>query len=586
MTLILGLDKRAVLLLSFYKGVKMKRLFYKYIMGSAFFALFLMSVLPSYAITFNEPRKVVLPKYTNAVYGSLSVYDKMYLDLDLSDTSSKRLFLMEIGKRPTFFWNNDYSHYLQQTQNLNLGSVLYVDPTGSSFGNQDIFTIREMDVKNGSFISEGMFLKSAGDTSITMQGNDTNLIMNYTGNFYFNFDIGSNVNKVYVYASTITFTAGNNSVNTVPVMDNVYFRDLGFYVGGAVIPFPSPRMMIYNPNIGYNYAQGTATVYDLAEVGGIDEIKNYYGPWSLYNTRVVSSGSNPCPSGTSENRCYKKKVSCSGTSSKSCTSDNQYDKDNEIFECAGEQYNGQTQSGTYDPVWESGSCYDYQIVNLPNNVYDDNGATYEFKVQEVLKVSPTGNATLVSQSPRFRTAASVNLSQTPAAISLSTTTADGWTIHSLGNTDQRIVVDGKSYVANDNTFVIQSSFSHSDICLELCNGKLCGSNKIYIRGRDVQVLKKEFPENYMAPEQSDSEQNMLIVTYTVGFCPKQDNDSNYTSKAYENNFLSDYQNVLMNGLMTSGYASSRVCMKRVVKCNSISGGSSKARSYRLLSTDY
>ena len=218
----------------------MRNYFYKNIAKSAFLAFMFLLCTPLFAADFNETRKVVLSKYNNAVYKDLTVLDSMNLS-----TEGERTFLLELGKRPTYFWDLSNTYKLFQHQTLNLDKVSY---NGSS-KNLDVFTVNNMNVLNGTFVSRGMFLPLSGANISILDGN-ANLLLNYSGNFRISLNVEATVSDIYAYANTLAFTKG--SIGTQTPISRLNLRDLAFYISGGQgnpvvsVPFKSPRMMIYN----------------------------------------------------------------------------------------------------------------------------------------------------------------------------------------------------------------------------------------------------------------------------------------------------------------------------------------------------
>lgn len=601
-----GLDKRAVLLLSFYKGGEMKK-YFRYFMAGAFFALLSNSVVPSFAVTFNEPRKVIIPKYTNAVYGSLSVRDKMYLNYEAPTSGTlqkEKNFLLEIGQRPLLFWNPEKITYQLQQQTLNLKWISYIDNSGKPMSNSNVFTIYRALVPSGTFISENMSLRSE-DAKINMQGNDTKLFINYKTPLLANLNLGGNVEKFSVLANNLIFNSTHNSSTNDIIIGSLRLRDYAIVLGKDEKPFPSPRMMIYDMG-SKDRVYGTSTQFKLLNKENT-KVKNYYGKWDLVNRDDITP-STTCPD---DNVCYREKVKCD---QRSCVVEElKYDNPASEFECAGRIFEGQNETGMYDPKEPEygNACYDYQLVQLPVSpslVYDDNSAVYEFQVQEMLKVKD-GAVSLVAQNPRFRThIAAGGSAGRLSPISLSTNTAStGWALHSMGNHSQDIFVNGRN-VSSYDPVVVPDTATYDDICFEQCGGKLCGNvtgdAKIYIRATRSRVIsatsrgesggaKAADPGHPIVPApQQNVKSTFFTYTYTVGVCPSKTHSTyKYTSDEYEINFKSGDKSKLRVGLVSRNndntFQAPKTCVRRKVVCNAWNGNTvGGARNYKLLSVDY
>lgn len=557
----------------------MKNCFYKNITKSAFLAFMFLLWTSLFAADFNEPRKVVLSKYNNAVYKDLTVLDSMNLS-----TEGSRTFLLELGKRPTYFWDLRNTYQLFQRQTLNLDKVSY----NNSEKNSDVFTIYNMNVLNGTFVSRGMFFPSSG-ANISVVDVNANLLLNYSGAFRISLNVAENVEDIDAYANTLAFTQG--SMGTQTPISTLNLRDLAFYIsgnqGGSIVsvPFVSPRMMIYNgiSNKSSYTAKGTSTQFKLEPLGGLSNLKNYYGNWLLHNSgKVFSSSNSVC--GDTPNRCYHLRVNCPTRGKCTVSETPTYDEFDEKFTCKGETTDQANETGYYDPS-DVELCYDYQIVN-PNISYDNNDSYYEFKVQEVYTIVGD-SVTLISQIPDTR----INTAIDPVKpIPLSTSTVSGdWELYSHKGT-QSFYVDGELKTGVTEFKKMKNSES-SNPCFYMCNGKLCAQNIFYIRNRNIQEIKNT-SANFLVsswPAFEGPIQHLLIANYTVGFCPKQIDDTTYAT--YESNYTDNQANKLMAGMFTydsySSVAKPYVCLKRLVKCNKLNESSSGAvEKFKLLSTDY
>ena len=212
-----------------------------------FYSICLLGVSSSlFAISFNESRRVIIPQYANAVYRDLTVLDKMYLE-----TKGDRVFLLELGKRPSYFWNKENRFYLYQKQNLKLNYVVYGED-----GSNNIFGINNMSLSNGSFFSEKMFFDN--NSSITINGSTSNLLANYKNSLYVDLTFGEISDNYEINSWNVKYNSGNPELLREHIIKNFFIRDLSF----GSVKFPSPRMMIYNKNNAFS-ASGTSTDFTL-----------------------------------------------------------------------------------------------------------------------------------------------------------------------------------------------------------------------------------------------------------------------------------------------------------------------------------
>lgn len=585
----------------------MKNYFYRYFLKGLFLALFCVIAAECYAITFDEPRRVIIPKYANAVYRDLTVLDKMYWDTATAD----KQFLLELGKRPTYFWNKNQMYYLYQAQKLNLDKINY----GDSSVNKNVFTIANVTLKNGSFISEKLFFAKG---SLMQVNRNSNLLINYKGDLLSDLILTENVVNYNVYARIFGYTIGRLTDTKNPRVHDMFLRDVQF----NGVKFPSPRLMVYYNTSGSFYqAQGTALNYSLPSISAAKAPHSYYGPWELWGTTnkkgilyPSSSGSDPC-GGNRPDRCYTQTIDCGrGTDpGPGCLAQQPvYDTDDLIFTCVGKKYDGTT-TGNYDHPTGSTNfckdyCYDYQVVNIAPNKdnfdapenYNGNKAYYEFRVEETFQYenTPSGKVVhFISQRPKTRVSTN-NLGENEKLLAISTMTAAGeWTIVQRDAPLQRFYIDGtQKTVASDPKFI---GSTDDNPCFDLCNGGLCADNVVYIRNVDSRELKGGTDSgDSLWPEQEGHKQHLIIRTYTLGFCPKAGerttaSNSNYYGK-YEDNYGS-YGKLIEAMLIKQGdnWTNAKVCMRRKVKCNAFvdEGGNNVDpkhfnRKYKPLSTDY
>lgn len=569
-------------------------------------ALFLTQA--SFAAIFNEPRRILLPKYSNAVYGNLSVRDTMFLNMRLPEGMSddgNAYFLMEIGQRPRYFWDPDRRYSVFMNQTLSLNSSRYVDNEGKDLDANNLFSIFRARVLEGVFIGTGLIFNY--DSTVQMQGNDTKLFMNLRNSFKASLVLAGDVNHFTVYSYNLNFFYGMTPINDV-LIENMLLRDYAYKISdNKVIPFPSPRLMIYQENNKYR-AAGFSTKFNLKELPETT-IKSYYGPWTIVSANNVSTVAT-CPT---TDRCEKVMYTTTqqAVNPKSGPRwEHSYDDENTEFECVGKVLPETPQlEKWYDP--DVPQCFDYQLIQMPQikqggntkpAVYDSNGAVYEFKVQEILQMDP--NNTLInilkSQKPEFRLFIDKGGNIKTVAISKSRTGTNNWNINPEYSTVYNGVYVGGDDVAVDSLPVkVPDDIPYNDVCYMLCGGKVCTSNKVFVREtRDggEELTRTESPQSVPLTPQSpysppviNNSGSTYIFTYTVGIC-LSNSKTLYTSTDYEINYEPSHMEELMTGLAvetgTDEYQAPKACVKRVVKCNKISGESSLSkRSYKLLTAE-
>ena len=569
--------------------------YFKCIVGSILSALFLTQVLPSFAATFDEPRKVLLSKYSNAVYRDLSVRDTLYMNFDVNSVE-KSYFLMEVGQRPRYFWDSNLKYHLLQNQTLNIKDVKYVDSTGSN----GVLSIFKVLVPDGVFMGTDMSIDDAGG-EVYMQGNDTNFLINNRKLLKAKLNLQGEVSKFMASVHNLSFSRLGNQSNYI-VINNLFLRDFAYTVtaDNKLIPFPSPRAMIYDTSSGSGSSSyklvGSSTKFALKDFP-TKTIKSYYGAWGLVSPTNVSTSLNSCTGG---NRCYKYKYE---TNARGGALNTYTDTDSSEFVCAGEVYPGGASAvlgHEYDPG-NVDSCYDYQLIQMPENTYDSNGSVYEFKVQEILQKRTDGiiGYKMVSQVPAFRVRGG---DEVPEAIS--TNINDNWQVSqgSTGSAPRYAIVGGNAILLADAPVKVSDTATYNEICFMLCEGKLCTQNKAYIRqtreGGETATRATTPPTPEPSPiTPPDPPQGgaMYVFTYTVGVCRKQtaipqNNNNivnpNYTNQKYEINFEPNDVQKLIPGLVLktgSNYAAPKTCVRRVVKCNRMASNNyNQGRSYKFL----
>ncbi len=510
-----------------------------------------------FAISFNEPRSVIIPQYSNAVYRDLNVLDKMYLE-----TKESRVFLLELGKRPTYFWNKKKRFYLYQKQTLKFDNIFYNGDKSSTFG------IDNMILDQGSFFSEKMFFDN--NSSITISGETSNLLANYKDSLYAAFTFGEVSDKYEINSLNMKYNLGNPNLEREHIINNFFVRNLKF----GSVKFPSPRMMIYNNDNSF-VAVGTSLDFTLVPAN-MDNTKSYYGPWTVYGSVYPkSSGTNPC--GDKPDICHK-----------IIEGRGEPDTDSNLFKCVGRPQNSGYAS--YDPNYPGGRdyCYDYQVVETEGDLniyslnnskfYNNNQSSYEFKVEEVYDLQ-NGTATLIEQVPVKTRVGTFDNSK---AIPFGKYTGSGWKLNDV-DVSQSIFINGNyvSFFGNPTA----ASEDSSNPCFIICNGFLCENNKVYVKNVKIRELKggsESADVVNLWPESEGRKQDLVIITYTVGFCPAKTVDSEYESNYDPSKGKLIEALLIGNG---SSWDIPKVCLRRRIKCNQLDE-TGYNRSYKLLSTDY
>ena len=554
----------------------MKNYSYKYTFKYLALTLLLAISMPLFAADFAEQRKVIIPQFANAVYKDLTVLDKMILELE---ENSNRTFLLELGKRPTYFWDSDKMFYLYQNSTLNLRDVVYV-PQNT---NENVFLIDNMNIngtKGGSFYSEKMVINNG--SNIVIRHESSSLLINFTDDFNAKLEVLSPAADIFVYALKYGMISGEAGLNNNLIITSLWARDIQFSNiddnnNSYTVKFPSPRMIVYENNGNY-YAKGTATKFELASGSRTIAPKHYFGPWEVYNSgKLTTSSGNPCGSSLPHSG---DDAACAYSVMRG-SQNFRYDNINDKFTCdAGD-----------DEANPNNACYDYQEINL-NDIsqpFNNNIAYYEFKVEEIYQVS-NGTARLISQTPNAMLIASSTSGWQPAPLLKFNT--NNWSPNE-GLTIPYAVIDGtmKPLISGPK---LLTSVQETNPCFYICNGKPCDNNKLYIReinqtedGKTHRILKggANSPSNNW-PDFEGEKQELHIFTLTVGFCPKV----TAIDSEYEINFTSPVtvSNEIDALLIKSGsnWVQPKVCVRRLVKCDSIQNESGHVRKYTLLSTNY
>lgn len=509
-----------------------------------------------YAISFNESRKVIVSNYSNAVYRDLTVLDTMRL----GTAEEGKIFLLEVGKRPTYFWDVNKRFYLYQSQTLEFQNIQYNNVLNQTLYINDMFA-------NGTFISEGVTFNKRSNITINKTGN---LLLSYHGARSMTF---SDMPRIVLVRS---FNVSNFNPSTDPPTSsnvNLYLRDLK--VGTKA--FPNPRLFLYSSG-SYVRARGTVTDFKLQPINGTS-LKNYYGNWTAYpsatsNLKTIDDSADAC--GDRPFRCYKhNNINNTNIS---------YDNDT-TFSCVGKK--DPPGNGIHDPAqYEYNGavqdyCYDYNSYTIINDmVYNNNRASYEFKVQEIYALVPSGSgltATLIEQNPKV-----FNGGATPFFV------LNGANLNNLNNaitTSQNILINGTNYSFNPSSMQTVAA-SESNPCYTICNEKQCTSNMVYVRSgfnfQDVSLSggSQSTSVTNLWPDAEGPKQHLVIRTFTVGFCPALS-----TSKSYETNYTNSTANY--EGLYPSNKRY-KMCVRRKVKCNRFTSESETQSegNFTLLSTDY
>lgn len=568
----------------------MKSYIYKCSFKYLALTLFLAMSSSLFAISFNEPRKVIIPRYSNAVYRNLTVLDEMELE-----GRAGRTFLLELGKRPTYFWDTDHMFYTYLKSTLNLNTIGY---TGGSVEDND-FTIENMRINGpdgGSFYSEKMLIVPGGQ--VVLSNFLSNLFVNYNDWLKVNLAFVAPSSEYNIYSVTYGHIQGSGLFNNAQKVTDMYVRDIYFnYANNTDLSsgyrnsfkFPSPRAIIYTPDNANYYTKGLATDFEVVSVNS--KAKHYFGPWEILNSGKLSSG-DPCASVVNqEKKCHY--ITVSGCASGTCHNHiTDYDDTSSLFLCSKEEYKEQD-GGPYNPSPEapyfepSDICYDYQVVTLQNSMdFNNNGAAYEFKVEEIHRINADNTSKLISQTPKTRTVPNANGNDD----GLMKYNGSNWVIANYTG-PQNATVNGETLPLGGNPkLIVPTSDASYNPCFYLCNGKLCPDNLLYIRDFTVRTLKGGVDSGSLPNDWplDDLKQDLRIVNYTIGFCPKRIGNNNYA--AFENNFaaVGNDSNVVEGLLIKSGsnwVQSPKVCVRRAVKCDSLSN-TNYDRSYQLISTNY
>lgn len=557
------------------------KIYLRYSKGLFLALMLTVAVTSLFAAKYNEPRKVLTAKYNNALYKNLSVTGEMSLNVD----GNSRKFLMEIGKRPTYFWDANNAFHVLQTQTLTLNNIQY----GTTAGNT--FNVGTVNVPKGVFLSQEGFTYG----ELQLSNNNAGIIVTHPNLINMNLNIMSGINDgIRFYTNNLILTMPASFVptvaNTLPI-GNFTLRDL--YVNR--IDFVSPRMTITRTN-GVYAAHGTARLFDLPLLNESGTLVNYYEDWSVHTgTGVVVGVSGSCGNIANDTkRCRKKYVCKNGVvppAGIDCSNPSKtyiWEDENEIFTCAGKRYEAPGTPGeTYDIILDGGYCNDYYKAP-PVVAYNYDVDPYEFKVQEVFRAPANETPVLIEQTPKFRTR---NNNIEP----ISKDTANVWTVFDNANIgNYQIWANSGTVTGVDSLPVIASNNARP--CLTLCNGISCETNKVYIRdNRQIRFVKDDNnpnSNNNHWPISSESKLSRLaVVEYTVGVCPAIGGDVESIYIPHEENYQTAVGNRrMMNGLIVqsgNNFVAPEVCLVRRIYCShGKNDGYGVSRKYKPLSTDY
>ena len=543
--------------------------------GFVYILLSVVATVSLYASQYNEPRKVLSAVYKNALYKNLTVPGEMKLD-----TKEGRTFLMEIGKRPTYFWSSVNAFHLLQTQTLTLNTIRYNKEVDNTF------RVNNINIPNAFFISEGgMSFKG-----LELSNNEAGILVEHSDTTNMSLNI-KNIGNI-----TVKFNANNmsliepngltpeNSLTTIPTIYKLKTRDL--QING--INFVVPRMTITNES-GVYVAHGTATNFELPDISEStgDKILHYYGDWEVVPAGLGATVgvTASCGDLTADNHetCRKVKKGDEGNPI--------WDDQASSFTCEG-RTDAPNAGDIYDYKLEGysdGFCYDYYIPPTQKR-YSYTYDVFEFKVQEVFRVPKTGDIELIEQTPRFRIKKDTN-----KETAISKDIEGAWSIFESGNlnNDYNFLVNRNPISINGFT-IVPADEEHP--CLTACqnDGASCISNQLYIRNNrrvifvdDSNVVTSTHVTHWSIPSEQDASK-LAVVEYTIGVCPA---DSSTAYADYEQNFVANSGSIkMMNGMLIpsgSNFVVPKVCLRRQVKCNhGVNVGKGKSRYYKPLTTDY
>lgn len=565
----------------------MKSYFYKHISKGLISAVLFSFAVPLFAANFAEQRRVVLPQTVNAVYRDLRILDELKLN-----TTADKIFLLELGKRPTYFWSPEHMFNLYQKQEFNVEELKQI--SNGSPTSESTFVIGNVNLGSGSFLANHLKIKDSGvsqndesvGTSTVSLSSNSNLLLSSNGTIVVNFQTSPNQYNFYTreFVVPVETTLGK-------IMDNLYLRDVEVKLdqssSSPIVKFMSPRMMIYEyvySNETRYRAIGKALKFELKNVGRTSSPKHYYGPWENWGPSQGSLG-------------RVGRIRTNGTSNSDVCPRTNY--------CVGDSY---TTEFTCTDTSSSDLCYDYKVVNIKNalgvtdendpRLYNNNRASYEFKVEEVYQYDPsiedtrTGNVELVSQIPVTRVRI-INGETTTLPFSKHDGDLPGsWDLYNIPDAQlaqQHFYIDGQQvFIPNVRIHFV----GNDDVnpCFTVCNGKLCQQEHVYIRTPEQRELigGPNAPDSTW-PEHEGAKQNLIIRTYTVGFCPEKRTDADYLQ--YEKNYVSNNNTKLIEALKiksgTQWTANAKFCVRRKVRCNAFSGNTQYfKRDYTPLSTDH
>lgn len=535
----------------------MKNSSYKhYLVGFVYYLISLVAATSLFAAQYNEPRKVLYSKYKNALYKNLFVTGEMLLNIK---KDSDRIFLMEIGKRPTYFWDSNNVYHLFQTQTLQLNDVQYADIADTT-----TFEIGIANLPQGVFLSENGFTFN----NLVLTNNNAGAIIRHSSNINFGLTFtNSETDFINLYSNDMNFNISSGFHPTIAntlTIKNLKTRDLN--ING--VKFVSPRMTIKS---GSTYTpSGTARDFELYALDETDELKSYYGDWEYYamnSCGSYSSNSDTC-------RKYEERTWVRDT-------------DTGSFECVGVAYNvSMDDRKPYDlpfNEYPNGFCYDYLLTSSAP-IYNYPIDPYEFKVQEILRVPEAGNPVLIDQTPKFRTIRTNDNNKIPTSIN----TGNAWAVYDKNHLSDYIFWVNEAKIENlPNLPIIPSN--NTQPCVTVCNGQSCTTNRLYIRdNRQIRVINDNGinVQNHWALSSEQQKNKIAVAEYTIGVCPAISSSINAQYAQYEQNYNAN----MMNGIIVqsgNNFVAPQVCLRRKVLCShGQNDGNGIGRNYKLLSTDY
>ena len=158
-----------------------------------------------------------------------------------------------------------------------------------------------------------------------------------------------------------------------------------------------------------------------------------------------------------------------------------------------------------------------------------------------------------------------------------------WEIFSNPSAVQ-ILMNGEMITVNS---IVKYTGDPNYPCYHLCGGSTCSANYLYIKDRVLTRIKAD--DEIVNQWPGERKLDMVIATYTVGFCPNRavrdtttDPFENYSS--YEPNRSGS--GPWLESMIVPNVNNPQVCMRRKVKCNYFTSGNKVPTSYQMFSTNY